>query len=907
MFRQWMCIGVLVLMNIPLWAQQDQYKNFEVEYKKMVSEQRVALVIGNQNYENRPLNNPVNDADSMAATLRACGFTVLKHANLDLDSLHTAVYEFGQMIKEGGVGLLYYSGHGIQVDGKNYLVPMNAKIEKEYQVKTRCLNVDEVLYAMEDAGNRVNILILDACRDNPYEGRYRSSGNSGGLATINAPSGTFIAYATAPGQVALDGTGSNNPFTELLVEMIHEPGLKIEEVFKKVRIKIEGQTPWDSSSLTGDFYFKFPQAKPNQLRENYQAGVDEYKRGAHSMALLQWRPLAEKGDARAENNLGYMYYKGEGVERNAEEAIKWFRRAAEQRYAKAQNNLGYMYYKGEGVERNVEKTIKWFRRAAEQGFVYAQYELGCDLYSDYYDVAENIEWCRKAAKQGYAEAQYNLGYFLAFYLSEDEENGEEVNWLSKAAEQGHSLAQYLSSINVEEIPRWLRQITAQEETEGVYDMDTMCALVRRNVPSLPFSGSGMSSEGDAAEARKAWFHRAAEQGYDTAQNTLGVMYYWGYGGWTRNIKEAVKWFLKAAKQEYVYAQYNLGFMYYYGKGLARDTNEAAKWFRKAAEQGHTNAQYYMGLMYYKGEGVLQDYVKAHMWLNLAAAQNYDRAIEKRNEIAQNMTANQIADAQNQVREWSNSPAHNGGSIRGVSATDMGIMDRYHRDAKQGNAMAQYNLGDIYYYGMGVDQDPKAAIQWYHKAANQGYVKAQYALGKIYYNIERDYRKAMKWYRKAAQGHAEAQHTLGQIYYSGIDDKYGEVVLEKNHTEAVKWYRRAAEQGHEEAQYDLGFMYQYGKGVEKDDEEAMKWYLSAAGQKHAYAQYNLGRMYAYKQNYFQAYMWLEIAQTYFWRIDKVHDYRFKAEEKCEEIAQNMTDVQIDEAQDKAQKWDWSHRD
>ena len=926
MFLQWMCIGGLVLIGIPLWAQQDdkgiEVVPVEVVSSKMVSEQRVALVIGNNAYKKRPLKNPINDADSMAIALEKCGFTVLQYKDLNRPDMFRAVRAFGERIEGGGVGLFYYSGHGIQVADKNYLVPVDADIQAEDEVEFQCLDMQSVLKKMGNADNRVNILILDACRDNPFATRSKSLGNRGGLATVKAPRGTFIAYATAPDSVALDGEGTNSPFVEVLVEEMQKPGLKIEEVFKQVRKKIKGQTPWDSSSLIGDFYFKFPQAKPNQLQGNYQAGVDEYKRGAHSMALLQWRPMAEQGDARAENNLGYMYYKGEGVVQDSSEAVKWFRKAAEKGYAKAQNNLGYMYYKGEGVVQDSSEAVKWFRKAAEKGFVYAQYSLG------HISSHEAVKWFRKAAEKGYDEAQFDLSRIIS-------EKNETEKWLHKAAAQGHDLAQrYLGLFeNGGEIEKTFRQITNQRDTDGMYDMDTMCALV--------VSVDRFSINYDLVKERKSfeqlgksdpiWEHhafycRGAEQGYDTAQNILGSMYYWGYydESWVRNYvqlqkdyKEAIKWFRKAAEQGYIYAQYNLGFMYYYGKGMAQDNKEAAKWFRKAAKQGHTNAQYYMGLMYYKGEGVLQDYIQAYMWLNLAAVQDFDRAKRKRDEIvARNiMTADQIAEAQNHARELSDSLTHNVSGISGESAADMGIIAQYHRDAEQGNAMAQYNLGNLYCSGSGVTADGQKAMKLYHKAAAQGYAEAQYHLGLIYDGVRsscnevitKEDKDPVKWYLKAAsQGHADAQFMLGRKYY-GIDGRYGEVDLKENHKEAVKWYLKAAKQGHEEAQYNLGFMYQYGKAVEKDPEEGMKWYLKAAEQGHADAQYNLGLMYANMQNYVQAYMWLEIAETSFWRIDRTHDYYSKAREKREEITQNMTDGQITEAQDRAEKWDWSHRD
>ena len=269
MFRQWVWIGVLVLIGVPLWAQEGE-RGFHVESTETASEHRVALVIGNATYSQRPLQNPINDADSVAQALRECGFTtVLQHTDLDLDSMNTAVYNFGQMMEEGGVGLFYYSGHGIQVNGGNYLVPVSAEIQKEFQVKTRCFNMDEVLGAMNEAKNRVNILILDACRDNPFERRIKSSGRSGGLAGMDAPSGTFIAYAAAPGRTADDGDGSNSPFTEALVKEMRTAGSTIEDVFRVVGDSVErttnqGQVPWTASSLRGDpFYFVLPPVRPD--------------------------------------------------------------------------------------------------------------------------------------------------------------------------------------------------------------------------------------------------------------------------------------------------------------------------------------------------------------------------------------------------------------------------------------------------------------------------------------------------------------------------------------------------------------------------------------------------------------------------------------------------------------------
>ncbi len=223
---------------------------------------RVALVIGNANYQQTPLKNPVNDARVMAATLRQLGFQVIQRENATKAQMEQAVGEFGRALTKGGVALFYYAGHGMQVNGRNFLIPTDATIATEQAVRLESLDVDLVLDQVAGAGSGVNLVILDACRNNPFERRFRSGG-SGGLAQINAPKGTLIAYATAPGSVAADGDGANGLYTSKLVEAIKQPGLPVEEVFKRVRSNVaeasrDQQTPWEASSLVGNFYFLGP-------------------------------------------------------------------------------------------------------------------------------------------------------------------------------------------------------------------------------------------------------------------------------------------------------------------------------------------------------------------------------------------------------------------------------------------------------------------------------------------------------------------------------------------------------------------------------------------------------------------------------------------------------------------------
>src|SRR5271157_264923 len=224
-------------------------------------ERRTALVIGNAGYASGALRNPINDARAMAKALGDLSFEVTLKENLDQKQMKREIQAFGEKLRKGGVGLFYYAGHGIQVNGHNYLLPVGAAIEHEKQVEYEAVDMGAVLSEMDYAHNRLNIVIMDACRDNPFARSFRSI--SQGLASVDAPTGTLVAYATAPGSVANDGQGDNGVYTGELIRAMVQPGLKIEDVFKQVRSAVREatggrQVPWESSSLEGDFYFIYP-------------------------------------------------------------------------------------------------------------------------------------------------------------------------------------------------------------------------------------------------------------------------------------------------------------------------------------------------------------------------------------------------------------------------------------------------------------------------------------------------------------------------------------------------------------------------------------------------------------------------------------------------------------------------
>jgi tetratricopeptide (TPR) repeat protein len=228
---------------------------------------RVALVIGNAAYVAAgTLANPANDARAVATALRDIGFDVSEGVNLDHRAQERLVRDFLRKSANAKIALLYYAGHGMQVDGKNYLVPVDARLQTATDLPFETLELEKILSGLDDE-SRTNIVILDACRDNPLAkapgARARSTAGGGLAAVSSVGSGTLIAYATAPGAVALDGEGANSPFTASLIKHIRTPGLEVRQMLTRVRSDVASATqkkqiPWDNSSLLGEVYLAGP-------------------------------------------------------------------------------------------------------------------------------------------------------------------------------------------------------------------------------------------------------------------------------------------------------------------------------------------------------------------------------------------------------------------------------------------------------------------------------------------------------------------------------------------------------------------------------------------------------------------------------------------------------------------------
>jgi hypothetical protein len=300
----------LVLSSFASTAHAQKDRGVRIGNSDTQTIRRLALVIGNGAYTNAPpLKNPPNDAADMAEALTKLGFTVEHGVNLTQRQMKAMIRAFGQILKRGGQGLFYFAGHGVQLRGRNYLIPVDADIQGETDVEDQGVDANLVLGVMDEAENGLNVVILDACRNNPFARSFRSVSN--GLAQMDAPTGTLVAYATAPGKVANDGAGRNGAYTAELLKQMQVQGLGIEELFKRVRANVKQRTngtqvPWESSSLIGDFYLNETAATKNAANgpTNALAATSEAEE------LTYWDSI--KNSSNVEDFRGYLreYPKG---------------------------------------------------------------------------------------------------------------------------------------------------------------------------------------------------------------------------------------------------------------------------------------------------------------------------------------------------------------------------------------------------------------------------------------------------------------------------------------------------------------------------------------------------------------------------------------------------------------------
>lgn len=611
------------------------------------AEERVALVIGNSAYAFGRLPNPVNDANLMEKTLREAGFSVTKLLNADLTTMKRAMVEFGRALRgTDRVGLFYYAGHGVQVDGQNYLIPIGANISDEADVPIESVAAADFLKTMERSSSRVNIAIFDACRNNPFASTSRSAAR--GLAGIDAPRGTIIAYATAPGEVALDGgsgANGNSPYTTALARAMATPGITIEETFKRTRRDVlaatgQRQIPWESSSLTGDFYFR---PGPTAAGDNSDNGAAAFSATPEDQRLVEAKAYEAIKDSRSETELKAFLTRfpeglfaevvklqlarlggaattstsdretaadsaldpddtsadgryrlalaletGDGGTRDPAAAARYYRAAAAAGHAGAMAALGSLAERGEGMPQDPGEAARWYRQAADKGdsrgmiSLAMLYEAGRGVAKDEVEAGRLY---RRAAQLGSPKALTNLALMLREGRGMVRDDNEAVRLLRQAAALGYPNAMH-----------------------GLAEM----------------YASGRGVERDKAEAAR-WYGRAAELKHAPSQTALAGLLEFG-DGVPKDLDRAIALYRDAAASGDAQALTSLAYLYEQGKGLARDEAEAARLYRQAADRGDARAQHNLAAMYHDGRGVPQDYAEAARLYEAAATQRYPAAL-----------------------------------------------------------------------------------------------------------------------------------------------------------------------------------------------------------------------------------------------------------------------------------------
>ncbi len=546
-------------------------------------EKRIALVIGNGNYQELDiLPNAINDARDVSDRLKQLGFDVATLYDGDIYDMLTTVDSFFTVAQSYQVALIYFAGHGIRYEGKDYLLSVD---RKGLGIKDEC-SLEYLIAESEKwkSSGKVMIFVIDACRNRA------GFANAGDNRAIEAKKGTAILQSTSSGEVAMDadaGSG-NSPFASAFINKIGQTGDDLEEEFLDIRREVKRKTSdrqVPRTSLGGGYDFHFckgcnthssqskTQSTPIPTQNNnpstnketttsnttqietstaehsseyYHRGNEEYKKKNYTEAVKWYRLAAEQGHAKAQYKLGECHAKGLGVLQSHTEAIKWFRLAAQQGNDNAQTILGFYYEQGEYISQSQTEAIKWYQLAANQGNKIAQYLLGV-----YYDQKQSwtdaIKWYKQSANQGYANAQNNLGTCYKEGKGVTKSESEAIKWYKLAADQGYAEAQY-------------------------------------NLGEYYYHSSGISHYSKAAN----WYKLAAEQGHAKAQCALAFCYS-SAKGVKASYSEAAKWFRLAAEQGDATAQYNIGKCYLYAIGVPQSDSEAIKWLRLAADQGEEMA------------------------------------------------------------------------------------------------------------------------------------------------------------------------------------------------------------------------------------------------------------------------------------------------------------------------------
>ena len=839
--------------------------------------ERVALVIGNNAYQHADtLTNCVNDARAMSDKLKEAQFSVLLVEDATAEKMHESLEKFQEMSRECQVGLVFYAGHGLEEDGKNYLVPVDAALERKAQLPLQTLSLAQVLDAMKQARIPAKIVLLDSCRNMPLSRGWRSTrgiggGGLAGLASSDLPESTLVYYSTAPGQVALDegSGGKHSPFTQGLLTTMSKPGIHALEALNQVEDSVQEQTQGKQrpklfsdgeTKAFRNFSFAGSSMRPNVAGE-MEIIPPTGQFAAAAAPPGQWLALAQAGDALAQALLARAYLESaDGMLWSQKEALAWAEKSAARGHP-----LG-LHLLGECLEDDYARPKDVRHREAQA------------LYSE--AVLAGFE--TKAA-QGGAQWMERVGRACQKGRGMPKNSSNAVKWFLLAAKMNDPAAMVRLGAHYEsavgdrsakgtvEAVKWYRRAAELRDPNGMVRL-ALCYL----------RGTGVVK--DKKEAMD-WFHKAMEMGDVSGMVALAGCYLSG-SGIERDEQEAVKLLRRAAEAGHAEATIYFGVCQFQGLGIPKDEDGGMKWILRGTEVGGPIQLYYLGMIYEMGSPIRKDPAMAAQWYRKAAEAGIAEGMRALGQCYANGVG--VPKDETDASKWYFKAANSGdtSSMMALSACyakgtgvpkDETEAVRWHRKAAEaGDDSAMNSLGDLYADGNGVAKDMAEAAKWYRKAAEVEKVDGMVRFGvcqlhglgvprdeasgekwilrateifctNVLTELAHDYEtgtsrvpkdliSASKWSRKAA----EAGDMMEIYKLTGCFSKVAGA--KQDMTEAVKWYHKAADLDITWAMNSLAGCYEDGTGVEKDEQEAAKWYRKAAELNDSSAMNRLGNCY-----------------------------------------------------------------
>lgn len=828
---------------------------------------RVALVIGNAAYRTQhALANPANDATDVGAMFRRLGFDVVEGIDLDGAGLKAKIKEFRDRLGEGSLAVFYYSGHGMQIDGHNFIIPVDAKIESPEDVRLETVDMELILQLMR-ARDRVAVVVLDACRDNPFArslrriakpGTRAAESAYGGLAEMKTTVGSVIVYATDPGNVALDGDGRNSPFTESFLKNAPQPGVEISKLIKRVRLDVvqatgSKQVPWDSSTLVNDVYLAgeptpaaiAPVAGTAPAAPTTTAGATVLAARSPSEATAPAPAAVPAASVPAEPTAAALCDRlatdVQDTLRNRDvapvrtvdtaRAIPACEKAVgeDPKTLRLADQLGRAYLKAE----RYADALRVFKDAAGRGSPYASNEVGYLYYRGFgglkKDYARARPWFEKAASLGVPVAMSNLSFMYAHGIGTERDPAKAVAWVNRGVALGDpgsivALGGYhLDGLGVPQDPAKARELFLRAA-----DMDDPEAMNQLGL--LAQRGLGGPQDFDAA---RKWLEKAAA--YDSASGmyNLGFYYLVGMGGAPRDYDIAREWFTRSIRLEGIDAMIGLAHMAFNGLGGPVDPQKARDLLERAAAHDSPAAMVYLAHAWRDGTFGRVDEAERRAWLEKAAALDHEEARRELAEMDRPESAGAACDRlaairTDPLRPREVAPVDAVDPARAVPACEKAVKEapktlRYADQLGNAYVQAERYADARRVFAEAAKKKSAFAALWLGNMASRGLDQTA------------DPAAARKWWEQAAAGgSSDALFNLAVLHLDGTG-------VPKDATRAKSYFEKSAALDDVGAMRELAELYYFGRGVAEDDTRARELYEKAAARDDTRSKRRLGEI------------------------------------------------------------------